>query len=315
MSSVDYKPILRWPLDVTKTNHNDKSFVVLRDQSGVAPEPAMIPEPLMAIVSMFDGCSTVRDIVSVGEQYGVTLSLVSQLVEQLSRMGFLETEETKKRWDRIRKEFSELEIRKASLVNKLYPEKSHDVRKMISKFVSESGFELKNKVPSSQTTVVVSPHIDYQRGWKTYAAVSEALKSISRPDLILLIGTGHQLTEDYFSICNKGFESSFGVFPFSSVAFDIFKQATEGEEFLVHQICHKEEHALELQLPFLGANYAKAGEGLPEIFPVLVGSFHNHLATGSINNSRVNSFINGLGAILEDFQKNKKKVLQFLCTT
>lgn len=266
------KPKLRWPLDLQSVQIEGRNFIVLKDQSGVSPEPAVVPAGFAAIVGRFDGTRTVEDIAREGGLYGVTIELVIQLAQELSRMHFLETSETQARWENIVREYRASPRREAALAGLVYPEDPRELNQALEEYIGNASTITYRKLPQTNVVGLICPHIDYRRGWHTYGTAFSILKEVNRPDAIFLFGTAHQAGEGYFHLTNKEFATPLGTFPVESSVMQGLANAYGTERCFRNEILHRREHSLELQLPFLAYRYQESS--LPPIIPILVGSFH-----------------------------------------
>lgn len=266
------KPKLRWPLELESVQIEGRNFIVLKDQNGVSPEPALIPAGFAAIVGRFDGTRTIEDITREGAVYGVTNELVVQLAQELTRMHFLETAATQARWEDILRDYHASPRREAALAGLVYPEDPRELKEALKEYISNASSVTYRKSPQTNIIGLICPHIDYRRGWHTYGTAFSILKETHRPDAIFLFGTAHQPGEGYFHLTNKDFATPLGTFPVERSIVQALADAYGFERCFRSEILHRREHSLELQLPFLAYRYQESS--LPPIVPILVGSFH-----------------------------------------
>lgn len=121
-------------------------------------------------------------------------------------------------------------------------------------------------------SVVVAPHLDLIVEQQAYADAYAALRG-AEPDRILLLGTGHEMTSGCFSLTHKSYVSPLGRMPCDREAVSALWEAG-GELCEPHDLAHREEHALEFQLPFLQCVLARPD--IP-VVPLLCGSFYHWL--------------------------------------
>ncbi len=96
---------------------------------------------------------------------------------------------------------------------------------------------------------IISPHAGYMYSGQVAAAGYKQLLGRDY-DVVLVIAPSHR---EYFkgvsAFCGEGYETPLGVIP---VAEDLCRRLTEQSELIVDSWTgHREEHALEVQLPFL----------------------------------------------------------------
>ncbi|MCK4873671.1 MAG: AmmeMemoRadiSam system protein B [Phycisphaerales bacterium] len=126
---------------------------------------------------------------------------------------------------------------------------------------------------------IVSPHLDYQRGWPNYASVYGRLRVVDRPDRIIILGANHFGRGTGVVGCDKGFESPMGVCKLDREMFDQVvahmdkEQPGLGEKLLEQQFDHEREHSIELQLMWIQHVFGKDASG--EYPPVLAMLMHD----------------------------------------
>ena len=60
---------------------------------------------------------------------------------------------------------------------------------------------------------VMTPHVDYPRGWLNYASVWGRMRGVERPDRVVILGTNHFGMGTGVTGCDKGYETPLGVSP------------------------------------------------------------------------------------------------------
>ena len=305
MFPPDFRPELRWPLDIKQSEQGGRQIYVIADLLGVAPSPAAIPAPLMPIVSRFDGAHSIEEIAEEGRSVGLTREFVSELAEQLDRMFFLKTQVTVSKEREVKREYREGSIREAALAGLVYPSAADELMKAIDTSIALSAASPIAEDPLA----VICPHIDYQRGSPTYGALYSAIQNMKRPDVVYLIGTSHQPGQGTFHLTDRSFETPFGIVPVAAaIVSDIARKFGEERAFR-DEILHRREHSLELQLPYLARHFLQSG--FPEIVPILVGSFHGHLVKGRspMEDGEVADFIGALSESIKALRISGKRVL------
>lgn len=302
------RPELRWPLEVKRQEFQGQEVVILICPLGISVEPAVFPASVMPIIARFDGKHSIAEIVDEGQSYGVTLELVCQIARDLKNLMFLKTLETVSRWRQIQDEFNTAKTRPAALADSAYPSDLNALKQEIRGYLMRSNHKPFELEADREISAIMSPHIDYRRGWSGYAASYTALEKASKPDILVIFGTSHNYGDKLFRLTNKNFESPFGEFRVARSVLNALENMLSPEVIYHDEYAHKTEHSIELQLPFLGYRY----EGdLPEILPVLVGSFHSYVTTKKVppDNSEAGLFIRSLAEVLNEVRKSGKSVL------
>jgi hypothetical protein len=99
---------------------------------------------------------------------------------------------------------------------------------------------------------LVAPHIDIQAGGPTFAHAYKAACEGLSPETWVILGTGHEMVENYFAVTGKDFETPLGVVP-SDHAFcrELIDRAPR--DLLAGEYGHRKEHTIEFQAVFMAA--------------------------------------------------------------
>ncbi len=308
---IDDSPVLRWPLDIQHLESQGQKLVVLRDNQGVAQEPLVMPAALLAIVARFDGTRTLRSILEEGAEFGLTEELLFTIVSDLESLGYLETEQTKQRWQEIKQEYTQSDLRPAAHAGSVYPADPKELERCLASYLSQGGIKKSQAAGTKQTAAILSPHIDYTRGWRAYVEAFGALQDALVPDVIILIGTSHQSSQGIFHLARKDFSSPLGRVPLAREVVENLGKRYGVERSFGEEILHRTEHSLELQIPFIQHCYR--GAVVPEIVPILVGSFHQYFFQDRepIEDAVVSDFVDALSEEVAALEVSGKRVLFF----
>ena len=304
---LSLKPKLRWPLDIQYIEHEGNQYALFRDPLGAAPEPAIVPLVLLPIVGRFDGNTQLTAILEEAAPKGLSSELLHQIVRSLDELLYLENEASRSREASIKADYRETAVREPALAGRIYPEDRATLTDLLDAYLKETRpCELDE---TSDILALAAPHIDYERGWHTYAVTAHALRRV-KADVIFLFGTAHQPGASRFQMTTKDFRTPLGVLP---CAKDIVKRvsAAYGEtRAFADEILHKQEHSLELQLPFIQHVFRRPQ---PQIVPVLVNSFHEFVAgqRQPLEDEEVRVFVQAMAAEAAALSGAGKKVLLF----
>lgn len=303
------KPRLRWPLDLQPVEVKGQRYILIVDNQGLAPGPLLLPEPFLPIIARFDGQNSVGEIVAEGAHVGLNSEIVAQLISDLSQALLLDTPESHARWEEMKSAFAAASIRESSHAGLGYPQDSKELCATIEKYLSLAGPVSFESSAAENAVAFMSPHIDYQRGWRTYARGYSALQALNPPDAIVLLGTAHQASTGLYHLSKKTFRTPLGEFPAATSFIDTLSTAYAAKDLFSEEIIHKTEHSLDLQLPFLA--YLFRNSTLPPIVPILVGSFHEYLlrAEEPINSGEAADFVAALSESSKNFLQSGKRIL------
>jgi len=151
-----------------------------------------------------------------------------------------------------------MSVRKAAVAGQFYPGRPAELRSTVEQYLNQTRVD-----PAPEKTVaVVAPHAGYVFSGPT-AGFAYARVRGKKPKRVILLGCSHYYGVTGASVSDAGsFETPLGAFAVDTP----FAQTLAKETGSRPAAPHTEEHALEVQLPFLGV---ALGEVL--IVPVLFG--------------------------------------------
>lgn len=285
-------------------SENDKQ-VILYDPKGYAKQPVQIPISVLPLLQMLDGTFRKSDIEKAlidenSDNIAEIIEPVFNLVYLLDHLGYLETEN----FQYLKMELDDYlnsPIRRPVCAGNTY---SDDPKHLESQIKAILGSRSSDDIKPDANTIIV-PHIDFRVGFgalKTYAAAYHAIKE-QNPDLVVIFGTSHYASNDYFMFTEKDFETPFGIVKTDKEIINQLKAKSNGK-ILIDDLAHKNEHSIELQLVFLQYLF---GEKF-KILPILVGSFHTFVQTDTLpkDDDHFNELINSLKEVIT---LSKKKTI------
>jgi AmmeMemoRadiSam system protein B len=198
---------------------------------------------------------------------GLKKELLTDLISLLDKSFFLENERFLEVFDKYKRDFASLVVRPAALAGGAYPSDPGELIELVQRNIDA-------KPPHSldrKMIGLVSPHIDYHRGHLVYGSAYRQL-DLAPECTVILIGTSHKPGESLFQLCNKDFSTPLGHLSADRDFISEFAKLYGPERAFKDEFLHRDEHSLELQLPFL---YSRAPQ--VKIVPILVGSFYEFL--------------------------------------
>jgi AmmeMemoRadiSam system protein B len=131
--------------------------------------------------------------------------------------------------------------------------------------------------PDGRLHAALIPHIDYQRGGHSFAWGFKEVFERTDASLFVIIGTSHYST-DRFILTRQHFRTPLGTVPTDSEFIDRLVRHYGGGLF-DDERAHLPEHSIELEVVFL--QYLYENHRTIRIVPLLVGSFHDCVVSGS----------------------------------
>ncbi len=292
-------PKLRKDIEFIPTTFEGRKGFLARDSLGLIPKPILLQGEALEFIGLIDGQRDVRDfqVELMRRKGGVFVSSedVERLIEKLDSAYLLDSDKYLQQRQKIIHEYSQLQVRASSLAGHSYPLDPAELEKYIDAILSteRDSFPL---LKDKKVRAVVAPHIDLEAGRRVYARTYRAIQN-SAPKRVFLLGTGHHLHEYFVSLTEKDFETPLGRVKTDK---ELVKKLREtGKEVVApHDIAHRSEHSLELQLIFL----QKLFDSSFSLIPILFGSFHQMLAKVSRPSEipGMDAFLEGLRFFLEE---------------
>jgi MEMO1 family protein len=271
------KPRLRM-LEAFPLEHDGQRLIGLRDPAGFTDQVALLPVPLLDLVSLFDGEHSVaqmREILATRHGEAPTAEQIMTVIEGLDESGFLDSERFAARRQAIEEAFRLSPVRPAAHAGGAYPGEPESLTRQIASFFDHADGPGTQPpiVPAGATAVrgLLAPHIDFHRGGPTYAWAYRELLARSDADLFVILGTCHAGMDDPFAITLKPFDTPLGPAPVDRDFFEAL-QRRAGQDLLASELAHRGEHSIEFQAVMLKA---LLGERRPfTILPVLASYLH-----------------------------------------
>ena len=227
------------PIPVTR---DGKKFVALRDPSMLQEQTMVVPVQAMPILQHFLGQRTLEDLAG---QFSSTSGQLADLARSLDKLGLLfgptfESLESE-RWDHLRSNGAFPMNASRSLGSD-----AEASRAAMDRYFAET----EDPEIEGKAIAIVSPHLDYERGWPNYAAAYYCLRDTDPPDRVVVLGTNHFGIGDGVVMSEFGFDTPLGCCPADeAVAKGMVKSL--GQRVALDQLDLLPEHSIELQIPWI----------------------------------------------------------------
>lgn len=260
-------PRLR-PVDLRPIVRNGRRYVVVRDPLRLSEQMVMIPQPLAPALILCDGTRDLRALrAALMVRYGVRVDeeTLRSLIATLDELCLLENERFREAQARALEIYRRAPFRPPMLAEEVYPEDPTALRQLFRRFEEDASGE----DPEEDGRGLVSPHIDYARGGRTYARVwRRAAPFVREADLVVILGTDHYGEDRSITLTRQHYATPFGVLPTAQPIVEALAQALGEEAAFAGELRHRGEHSIELAAVWLHATR----EGKPvELVPILCG--------------------------------------------
>ena len=300
MSGLD-RPRLR-ALEAFPVEQDGERLIALRDPGGFTDRIALLPRPLLDLVSLFDGDHSIGEIFAIlrgrhGDEAPDPAD-IARVIESFDEAGLLDSPAFDLRKRRIEEDWLALPTRPAAHAGGAYAAAADPLRRQVDAHFSHPDGPGPAGASAAASAALplaglLAPHIDFHRGGPTYAWAYRALLERSDADLFVLLGTCHAGMEDPFAATLKAFETPLGPAAVDRDVFDALLRRS-GSDLLASEAAHRGEHSIEFQAVMLKA---VLGRRSFTILPVLASFLHEAVWRGSgpEEDPRVPRFLEALG--------------------
>ncbi len=269
-------PRVRIDLEFIPITHEQQQLVLVRDHLGLVAEGQALPGYAFRLLQVLNNS---RDADALREAMGqmtqgrvITQAEVLSFLNELDAAFLLETPHFAEAYADLVEKFNAAPVRPCALCGRAYPEEKNELISWMDAIFAEQTLQ---EAPATPPKALVAPHIDPPVAARVYANAYAQLRQ-ARPERIIVLGVGHQLTQGMFCLTRKSFATPLGTVSCDTAAVDRLQAAGQpisggiaGNDF-----CHRSEHSIEFQILFL-QHLLPAGSF--SIIPVLCGSPQIHL--------------------------------------
>jgi AmmeMemoRadiSam system protein B len=278
-------------LEAFPVEHEGQRCIALRDPAGFTDQIAVLPAPLLDLVSLFDGEHSVEEMRRIlKERHGEapTMEQIASVIERFDEAGFLDSDRFRDRRRALEDAFRRRPVRPAAHAGGAYAGEPEALRAQIDGFFSGpdgpdcGGPEMAPALPQSadnrspRLTGLLAPHIDFHRGGSTYAWAYKDVLERSDADLYVILGTCHAGMPDPFAITLKPYDTPLGAVPVDRDFYEALSRRA-GQDLLASEPAHRAEHSIEFQAVML--QHLVAPRRAFTILPVLASYLHEAMWT------------------------------------
>ena len=284
-------PALR-PLDVTPFRDDGALFFQLRDPLGIASSPLVISGAGYFVLANLDGQHEIADVqAAFREHTGQELPVaeIERVVEVLDHHAMLDTPRFAAAYAAAATAYREAPFRdsRPGLPT------GEELRQEIEQILAAGSAE-----PIGRVRGLVAPHLDYPRGAPCYAAAYATLAQTPPADRYVILGTNHFGRSTSVVATTKDFRTPLGDVPTDRDFIALLEQRL-GVELCEHELDHRMEHSIELQVNFLQVCQSDAPfEIVPILCPDICGVAETDEGQG--REPDVAAFADALAAAIED---------------
>ena len=284
-----YPEIIR--LSATPFEEGGNRMIALSAADGLDDRGVAVSLPTFFLISLMDGAHSLEQIRDEFQsQFGHKLAMedLSGLVAQLDQAYFLDNPRYRHAVEESAREFLCAPVRPAAHAGKSYPAEPEELAALI-----QGQLSARPRADGAWAEAVIVPHIDFRVG---AAMMADGWRELPmNPDeLIVILGTGHYLANDFFACIDKDFATPLGVVKVDREFLASLRE-NFGEDIYKNSMSHKTEHSVEFATLFMAAR-AKNGASQMAV-PILLSFPENvwEMDDPVFNGARVDRFIQALG--------------------
>jgi len=277
-------------LEAFPVEHEGQRCVALRDPAGFTDQIAVLPVPLLDLVSLFDGVHSVEEMRQIlRERHGEapTIEQIASVIERFDEAGFLDSDRFRDRRQAQEDAFRRNPVRPAAHAGGAYAGEAEALARQIDAFFTHAegpgrvsvdwgsagaiSGPTQIKEPVKALSGLLAPHIDFHRGGSTYAWAYKEVLERSDADLYVILGTCHAGMPDPFAITLKPYDTPLGAVPVDRDFYEALSRRA-GQDLLASEPAHRAEHSIEFQAVML--QHLVAPRRAFTILPVLASYLH-----------------------------------------
>ncbi len=271
-------PQLR-PVEPHWVDHEGQRYLYLRDPLDMSDLTVLLPQQIAPMVMFMDGERSLSDLQTALQQsigVAVTEADIRSVVSQLDQALMIENGSYVAAAKRALDAYRGSEFRPPSHAGPVYPDQPDALSATLTGY-SKLATPATPKTANGDLVGMLCPHIDYDRGHKTYATLWEAAKpDLKDIELVIVLGTDHMGSLAKITPTMQNYSTPYGSLPTDTEIVQKIASALGPDAAFSEEIHHANEHSIELASVWLHHYARDVGFS---VVPILCGSFH-HFTSG-----------------------------------
>ena len=316
MINLDLQPKLR-ALDIKRVQQRRREYLHLRDPMSLSSEELLVPVRLIPLLALSDGqrdLPSIRAAAMLLHGLSITQEQVDTFFGRLDEALLLEGARFEEARARVLETYRGLPYRTPALAGPSYPSDPVALEKTLDGYMEEVGEEPLNSVgtptqrphsvrpepveglterdegaPPAGTegsvVGVLSPHIDYHRGHRSYAETWRHVSAAAAAcELAIILGTDHAGGDCKITPTLQSYSTPWGPLPTDKGLAKSLAEGLGGESAFEEEVHHIKEHSIELALVWLHYLVRKGNPKgrVPYVLPVLCGHMGRYVHGGGV---------------------------------
>ena len=271
------RPRLR-ALDPKLIEHEGRDFLYLRDPLSLSGYNVLVPSPLVPLLALCDGT---RDLAGLRSAFSLRTGIemgdghLTGLIERLDSALLLEGPRFDTAAARALDEYRSAPNRKPFHAGAVYPEGPAELREMLARFC-EAAPAASVGGAGGRLVGMLSPHIDFARGGRTYAQTWQAAAAdLDGIERAIVLGTDHMGGLATLTLTDQSYSTPLGRLAIDVEVVERLAGALGVDEAYREELHHRSEHSIELASVWMHS-FLESRE--PRLVPILCGSFSGFVA-------------------------------------
>ena len=294
------------PVNSTLIKYKGHNYLKLGDPMSMSDQSILIPEHLAYVIQVCDGTKDIVEMKNLmSHNHGLDLSIdtITELLRSLNEVLLIENGGFKQVKEKMLKEYIDSDYRTPYHAGAVYPSDPSELTDLLNEYCRAIGREECRVNVTGDLAGIISPHIDYARGQRTYAQLwKTAWTDLREIELVIVLGTDHYGGPGQITSTFQDYATPLGILSTEISAVQTLEKEM-GKEFLFREEFHHiKEHSLELALVWL--HYSLKISRLPSIpiVPILCGSFSTFISAEKnlYRDKKINTLIHCLKRIMEE---------------
>lgn len=289
-------------IEAFPVEYQGQKLICLRDPRNIKGNALFVSPTTLFIIQHFDGKHSIVDIQkSYMERFRSILFTddIKKLIRQLDDSLLLQSERYLAHQRSIREEFEGSILRDSSHAGLSYPREREELGKWLDSFFENASQLRPSSSENGRIAGLISPHIDFKRGGRSYAFAYRELIDHTEADVFIIFGTSHYAeVENPFLLTRKNFKTPFGEVQTDVELVERLTTSCDWDLF-EGEMAHITEHSIEFQIVFL--QYLFGNRKQLKILPILCNSFQRMIQNGHSpeDDPKVSTFLKSINEIIK----------------
>jgi AmmeMemoRadiSam system protein B len=258
-----------------------EQVLALQDPLRLSAGSALVPQALTPLLGLLDGTRGL-DALRAGFSLRTGLHLLTSQIESflgsLDDAFLLDNQRFHGALRQAMESYWSGPFRKPALAGGCYPSDQSELQYTMDGYCRRAG--VSHEDSSGRVVGLISPHIDYTRGWRTYAETwQRARVAVQEADLIIVLGTDHSGSPGNVTLTRQNYATPWGELPTDTGLVDRLAGVLGEDRAFQEESHHIGEHSIELAAVWL---HYMAGGKPKRLLPILCGSHEPLLAADGV---------------------------------